>query len=486
MIILSVCSSAIEIPGREWCGEKPYPHYKEPKSVRFRTDPDNVEIYIRKLTEYIHKGRSNEYIIIDCIHHNVDVFFIKSMKDLKSELDKSKNMRYKNNYQLISADYFDTHDTWPEKGRYILKEYGFFESLATHITQYRYQISAAIGGIALIALFTVPPILRRLRYHRLAIARATELNLIKKGDMTIAAGELGDLRGKSLKGQFHTYQVKELIGEGGMSMVYEGWREILLSSTDEDTQETYAIKIILPSVTKDPDFNNRFQREISVYLRLKHPSIVQIYDWGDDPQEKIFFMAMEKVSGKSLAQVLKERKVSLSEAVTWTLQTLDGLEFAHCHKVVHRDIKPNNLFVTTSNRIKILDFGIARKLDTIGITATDVVLGTPQYLPPEQVDAKAVDERADLYSVGITLYEMAAGALPFSGDSSIEMITKHVTQKPPAPSLMNPDITASIERVILRLIEKKPQNRYRTAREARDALLSAAQEAGIVLQYDKT
>ena len=225
-----------------------------------------------------------------------------------------------------------------------------------------------------------------------------------------------------------------------------------------------------------------FQREIEVYHKLVHPSIVQTYDWGDE--EGVLFIVMEKIEGKPLSDVMKEGRPSMRKSVLWTLQILRALGYAHDRRIVHRDIKPSNIFITRGENIKVLDFGIARALDAKTITGTDVALGTPQYLPPEQINSKSVDSRADLYSLGVLLYQLLTGELPFQGSTAIELIMKQMSETPSPPSKLNAEVPADLEKIVMKMMEKKPEDRYDTARETAEAISSAALIAGIISEDD--
>jgi len=235
-------------------------------------------------------------------------------------------------------------------------------------------------------------------------------------------------------------------------------------------------------MAKSEEFNARFQREIEVYHKLVHHSIVQTYDWGDE--EGVLFIVMEKIEGKPLSDVMKEGRPSMRKSVLWTLQILRALGYAHDRRIVHRDIKPSNIFITRGENIKVLDFGIARALDAKTITGTDVALGTPQYLPPEQINSKSVDSRADLYSLGVLLYQLLTGDLPFQGSTAIELIMKQMSETPSPPSKLNAEVPADLEKAVMKMMEKKPEDRYDTARETAEAIGSAALMAGIISEDD--
>ena len=255
------------------------------------------------------------------------------------------------------------------------------------------------------------------------------------------------------------YRVEEELGRGGMARVYRG--------TDTVLGRPVAIKVLAPQFAEDADFVGRFRREAQAAARLNHPNLVSVYDTGSD--KGTHFIVMEFVDGRTLADFLSGgARVLPSRAIEIADLVLRALQAAHAQGVVHRDIKPANIMITTNGGVKVTDFGIAR-VSSSGETlaATSTVLGTASYLSPEQARSAVVDERADLYALGCVLYEMVTGRPPFTGDSAVSVASKHVLEMPVPPSRINPEVTRDLDAVILRALEKDPNDRYASAQDLR-------------------
>ncbi|MDP9295115.1 MAG: Stk1 family PASTA domain-containing Ser/Thr kinase [Actinomycetota bacterium] len=257
------------------------------------------------------------------------------------------------------------------------------------------------------------------------------------------------------------YRVETLLGQGGMAEVYRG--------TDTVLGRAVAIKMLAPQYAKDQSFVDRFRREAQAAARLNQPNVVGVYDTGSD--DGIHYIVMEYVEGRTLAdflsrggRLLPERAIELTEAVCLALTD------AHRAGIVHRDIKPGNIMVTRSGEVKVMDFGIARAASAETVTATATVLGTASYLSPEQAQGQPVDARSDIYSLGVVLYEMLTGRVPFTGDSAVAVAYKHVQEQPVPPSQLNPDVSPALESVVMRALAKNPDNRYQSADEFRQDL----------------
>ncbi|MCC3266150.1 Stk1 family PASTA domain-containing Ser/Thr kinase [Arthrobacter gengyunqii] len=270
------------------------------------------------------------------------------------------------------------------------------------------------------------------------------------------------------------YEIGELIGRGGMADVYLG-RDIRLG-------RSVAIKVLRPDLARDPLFQSRFRREAQAVAGLNHPAIVSVYDTGDQespgasPEDvRLPFIVMEYVQGRTLRDLVKAGEITTDKAVDYALGVLSALEYSHRSGIVHRDIKPANVMVTSDGGVKVMDFGIARAMadSAATMTQTQAVIGTAQYLSPEQARGETVDARSDLYSAACLLFEMLAGRPPFIGDSPVSVAYQHVREIPPAASSFNPEIPASLDAVLERGLAKDRADRYQDAHEFRDALLSA-------------
>ena len=255
------------------------------------------------------------------------------------------------------------------------------------------------------------------------------------------------------------YEILKLIGEGGMANVY------LANDTILDRQ--VAIKVLRGDLSNDDKFVRRFQREALAASSLSHSNIVEIYDVGED--DGSFYIVMEYIEGKTLKQLIKKRGVlSLSESMDIMLQLLDALSQAHDSYIIHRDIKPQNIMIKENGLVKITDFGIAMALNRVELTQTNSVMGSVHYLPPEQASGKGSTIRSDIYSLGILMYEMLTGKMPFRGDSAVEIALKHMKEPLPSPKEINPILPQSVENIIIKAAAKNPKNRYKDVREMAD------------------
>ena len=260
------------------------------------------------------------------------------------------------------------------------------------------------------------------------------------------------------------YQIVRTLGEGGMANVYLAYDTIL--------NRDVAVKILRGDLANDEKFVRRFQREALAASSLSHPNIVEMYDVGEDDGQ--YYIVMEYVEGKTLKQLLKKRgHLTITETVDIMLQLTDGIAHAHDSYIIHRDIKPQNVMILENGLIKITDFGIAMALNATQLTQTNSVMGSVHYLPPEQANGEKPTIKGDIYSMGILMYELLTGSIPYRGDNAVEIALKHL--KEPLPSIRNfiPDIPQSIENVILKATAKNPQNRYKDAREMYDDLKTA-------------
>ena len=265
------------------------------------------------------------------------------------------------------------------------------------------------------------------------------------------------------------YRVVRKLGGGGMADVY--------LCEDLTLGRQVAVKVLLQRYLGDPTFVERFRREAKAAAGLNQQNLVSIYDWGE--VDGTYYIVMEYVEGETLKDLIRRRgRLSGNESVAVAMQLLAAVEFAHRSGIVHRDIKPQNVMLDRGGTVKVMDFGIARAGDS-GMTEAGSILGTAQYLAPEQAKGHPVDERSDLYSVGVVLYEMLTGTVPFKGDSAVTVALKHVNEVPREPSELVPGMPYALNQIVLKAMAKDPADRYQSAAEfARD--LRAAREGGPV------
>ncbi len=260
------------------------------------------------------------------------------------------------------------------------------------------------------------------------------------------------------------YQVLAELGRGGMGIVYQAY--------DKQLKEQVAIKLLSPLLSTDNEALERLTREVSLARRVTHPNVIRIHDIAE--VNGLHYVSMEYFVGTNLKVHLKRSgPLSLLNAYQILSQMCNGLEAAHSQGVVHRDLKSQNVMVGPSGQIKIIDFGLARSVHLEGMTATGLIMGTPEYMAPEQVSGKHVDERADIYALGVILFEMLTGRVPFTGDSPIAVGFQQLKDPPPSPRSINPQIPEDVEKIILKALEKNPIHRYRNVDELRKDFESA-------------
>jgi serine/threonine protein kinase len=247
------------------------------------------------------------------------------------------------------------------------------------------------------------------------------------------------------------YQILKTIGSGGMASVYKAYDVIL--------NRHVAVKVLRPQFSDDEEFIRRFRREAQAATSLSHPNVVSIYDVGEEAD--LYYIVMEYVEGPTLKQLIGQKgTLSLTETVDIMEQITSAISHAHENHIVHRDIKPHNILISKQGEAKVTDFGIARAMTAATITHTNTVMGSVHYLSPEQARGGNVNEKSDIYSLGIVLYEMVTGKVPFSGDTAVSIAIKHLQMDVPSPRENNPTLPQSIENIILKATAKDPLHRY--------------------------
>jgi len=268
--------------------------------------------------------------------------------------------------------------------------------------------------------------------------------------------------GKSISGR---YQIEEMLGQGGMSSVFK--------ATDPNLKRAVAVKMIHPHLSSDPDFVKRFEEEAAAVAQLRHPSIIQVYDFNSD--DETYYMVLEFVPGETIQDHLKrlnasKRLLSVTKAVEYIADICDAVDYAHQRGMIHRDIKPANLMLNVMGQAILMDFGIAKIVGGQRHTATGAVVGTAMYMAPEQIKGENPDKRADIYSLGVTLFEMLSGRPPFEADSAMTLMMMHVNDPVPDVKNLNPDVPDSLVRVLNTALAKDPNDRYQSAAQMATAL----------------
>jgi serine/threonine protein kinase len=288
---------------------------------------------------------------------------------------------------------------------------------------------------------------------------------VASGTLTFETPSKGLERGTTFARRF---EIIEEIGKGGMGTVYKAY--------DSKIREVVALKLLKPEIASDLEVIERFRNEIKLARQVSHRHVCRMYDLGEEWLS--IYISMEYVAGEDLKSFIR-RSGHLNEpkAVDLARQILEGLVEAHRLGVVHRDLKPQNIMIDKEGNAKIMDFGIARSLHTRGVTGTGVIIGTPEYMAPEQAEGRDVDHRADIYALGAILFEMVTGRVPFEGATPLSVVLKHRSEPPADPQTINAQISAGLSRVILKCLEKTKERRYQTAAEVLEDL--SAVEKGL-------
>lgn len=301
-------------------------------------------------------------------------------------------------------------------------------------------------------------------YRRARHERQQAESLERKRRSLVASFDGTDpLIGKTLG----AYLVMDRLGEGGMATVYKA-----VPSSTYDLQDVVAIKVMQSKMAGDQEFRRRFQREVLVSKDLQHPNIVRVDDWGE--QDGILYLVLEYVAGETLDRKIPRHGFSLEEALAYLEPTIEALIYAHGRGVVHRDLKPENIMVSRTGMLKVMDFGLARSNDVSKVTKTGSALGTPAYMPPEQITGAAPRPASDQYAFGVLTYELLTGRRPFDDPDMMTVLFKHLSEPPTPLREWKPSLPESLELLVGRMLEKEPGRRLPTMEDVRDGLLAVA------------
>lgn len=267
-------------------------------------------------------------------------------------------------------------------------------------------------------------------------------------------------------GRIGGYRLEKLLGHGAMAEVFSG------RSVDGKGPEV-AVKVLSEAVSANDEFRGRYQREAAITKQLRHPGIVAVEASGEEGGR--LFLVMEKVDGGSLRDRIKPGGVPVAEAVGWTAAVLDALAYAHDQGIVHRDLKPENIMLTAAGAVKVADFGLARGAAYPTLTAVDTTLGTPAYMPPEQVTGSRSTGQADQYAMGCVLYELLTGVPPFTDEDPLMLVFQHMNDDPSSPRELRADLSPALEAAVMKMLAKDPDERFSSASEAAATLREAFQ-----------
>jgi serine/threonine-protein kinase len=272
------------------------------------------------------------------------------------------------------------------------------------------------------------------------------------------------------------YKIERQIGSGGMALVYEA-KDILLD-------RKVAIKMLRPEFVSDEDFINKFRHEAKAVAKITHPNVVSIYDIVES--ENSLYLVMEFIEGRDLKSIIKKRgKLSVVEALDIANQVTAGVEVAHENNIIHCDIKPHNILITDNNQVKVTDFGIARAVTSSTMTITDTIMGSANYFSPEQAQGREISTYSDIYSIGIVLYEMISGQVPFDGESPISVALKHIQKEPKELIELSPSIPEEVNNLVMKALSKDPKDRHKNAAQLREEIVKTLKNIEVKEKYNK-
>jgi hypothetical protein len=425
---------------------------QEIKDVTFACEPRDAQVFLEVGTARPYLlGRANQKIPLDLSlfdgRRQIRLTFRR-----QGWLDDTRVLQQEN----IASRYFANRDRYPDPGQGPVRltpkgdASSRLEQLRYALWQWRHGLVIALLVLGAGGGFTA----RRWLQLRHGHQRSQQLDRL-----SVELDANDPYSGRILG----SYRLLERLGEGGMSSVYR-------AIDNQDLRSEAAVKILDSRLAQEETSVKRFQREIQICKSLSHPNILTLYDFGE--QEGVFYLVMEKLEGETLAREIDKGVFSPARVAEVCGPLMEALAYLHRRQVTHRDVKPDNVFITRTGRVKLMDFGISRGQQFTVATATQMGLGTPAYMAPEQVEG-IVDPATDQYAVGCMVYEMISGAPPFTDQDAFTLAFKHVGQMPEPLQQRATGVSDELGAVVMRLLEKDPQRRYASMEQAREALLEA-------------
>ena len=412
------------------------PSLAEPRAFTFVTDPPGAQIRDQQGRDL---GFSGETIHLDPNLYG-EVFDI----NLRMPGFKPKTL-------VLRKAALEGPDRYPVEGAVALESNSSWVGLRQH------PLAMAVGlGVLGAAVWLTGLLLYRDRSRQLKLSVLRDFGQKAKDHGTLLLEILGN------------YRLVDVLGRGGMATVYRGLPEASLNE-----REAVAVKVLAANYAQGTDFDKRFRREVQAYRGLSHPSIVQLYDWGHCDQGT--YLVMELIRGVLLRDRLATN-IPIFEALRILNEIFEAMAYAHDRGIVHRDLKPDNVMLPETGGVKIMDFGLARSEDSEKITRTGTIMGTPAYMAPEQINGGLLDPRTDQYALGVMAFEMLTGQLPFESDDVVQLIFHQVSTPAPDPRQVRPRIPESAAMAILKMLEKKPEERFANLDLAKEFFLRAAKE----------
>ncbi|MBI3929342.1 MAG: protein kinase [Armatimonadetes bacterium] len=360
---------------------------------------------------------------------------------------------YDSKTERITVRELRAHGRYPREGAIALRPRFWWVPVRRWIQDNPLWLAGAASLVVLLGGRSI----RRLRSLRRKLEEAERLERMRREsglspDDPLLLAQLGD------------YRILDRLGRGGMATVYKA-----VPTGDLDEGRTVAIKVLHEETAGDPEFTERFRREVNIWRTLSHPNVVSLLDWGE--QSGRTYLVMELVPGKTLRERLPRRGMPPEQALELLAPVFDAVHYANSHGVTHRDLKPENVMVTPSGKVMVMDFGLARAADGDRLTRTGTFLGTPAYMAPEQIRNGTLDPRTDQYALGTVLYEMLSGRTPFRGSDPVQLLFEQVSSQAPPLENVRPEIAA----VVARMLSKRPEDRYPDLAAAATALKAAIQ-----------